>query len=95
MNKPVRVIFALMIVCWAAPPAKAERMTASCASLLSISAGEADLVYYQAQADLGSETANRLWASYHRIKYQCAGNPKGRVIVNVEPRVRAFLEAHR
>ncbi len=50
---------------------------------------------YLAQGDLGDETANRLWAVYHRLPHKCGNRPWARVVVNVEPRVKAFLEAHR
>jgi hypothetical protein len=93
MKKNVVLTFATLF--WLMTPAHAERMAASCPRLLSISSEEATLVYYDAEGDLGRETADRLWAAYHRLRNQCANKPHSQVVVNVEPRVRNFLEAHR
>jgi hypothetical protein len=62
----------------------------ACAALLNVGAGEVHFLYYQAEADLGTETANRLWAYYHRLKYRCLDRPAARLVVNVAPRIKAF-----
>jgi hypothetical protein len=84
-----------VLACQATTPARAAPMTASCARLLDIGSGEAGFIYYEAEADLGTDTANRLWAAYHRLRRQCVDRPWASVTVNVEPRVKIFLDAHR
>lgn len=76
-------------------PARADRLAASCAAILNIGGAEADFLYYEAEADLGSEKATRLWNGFHRLKYRCAGNPGAKFVVDVSPAVKAFLESHR
>jgi hypothetical protein len=81
--------------CALASPAEADQMAASCARLLGISNGEAGYIYVQAEADLGTETAKRLWGVYHRLRGRCAARPGAQIVVTVEPRVKQFLEAYR
>jgi hypothetical protein len=95
MKKIAQAVLSLTLMCWIMRPAYAEQVAANCTSILSIGSGEADLVYYQAEADLGTDTANRLWTAYHRLKNKCTNNATAKIVVNVEPRIRAFLEAHR
>ncbi len=95
MRKRAAAVLGVATLGWLAMPAKADQMAASCATLINISAEEADYIYYLAQGDLGAETANRLWAVYHRLRHRCGSRPWARVVVNVEPGVKAFLEAHR
>jgi hypothetical protein len=95
MKMAGQAIVAFMFWCAATSSAPAAQMAASCASLMNVSTFEAHVIYYQARADLGTDTANRLWAVYHRLKNRCAGRPAARIVVDVEPRVKTFLEAHR
>jgi hypothetical protein len=95
MKKLAPALLSLALLDSLASPAAAAQMAASCSRLLAISSGEAGFIYYEAEADLGAGTANRLWAAYHRLRYRCAGRPRSSVVVDVEPRVKAFLEAHR
>jgi hypothetical protein len=94
MKLVIKTALSLVFIGWITGPSIAEPMAARCTSILGISSGEGDLVYYQAEADLGTDTANSLWAAYHRLKNKCSKNPSGNIVVNVEPRVRQFLEAH-
>lgn len=76
-------------------PASADRLAASCATILNVGGAEADFLYYDAEADLGSGKATQLWNEFHSLKYHCAGTPEASFVVNVSPRVKAFLESHR
>jgi hypothetical protein len=95
MKKAGATALSLALLAALATPAQAAPMAVSCARLLGISSGEAGSIYYAAEADLGTETANRLWGAYHRLRSQCATRPSSRVVVDMEPRVKAFLEAYR
>jgi hypothetical protein len=75
--------------------ALADQLRAPCGKLLSVSAGEASYLYYKAETALGADAASRLWAAYHQLKTRCASRPDASVVVNVEPKVKAFIEANR
>ncbi|MEK8093010.1 hypothetical protein WOC76_10820 [Methylocystis sp. IM3] len=90
------VVFAHLLAAFlfsVSTPAAADRYAASCSDILNVSSSEADFLYYDARTELGSETALRLWNGYHRLKYACARNPGAKMVVNLSPRVRAFLES--
>jgi len=79
----------------AATPVAADTITASCATIAGVSNSEADYLYYEAEAEFGSGPANRLYGVYHQLKNKCQHNPRARMVVSVQPRVKAFFEARR
>jgi len=76
-------------------PAKADRITATCATIAGVGNAEANYLYYEAEAEFGAGAAGRLYGAYHQLKNKCQHNPGARVVVNVQPGVRAFFEARR
>jgi hypothetical protein len=78
-----------------ATPVQAVPMDASCRRLLGVSDGEAGYVYFQAEADLGREIFNRLWGVDHQLRRQFFHRPWSRVVVNVGPGLKEFLDEHR
>jgi|GEM_PF-4105385 len=79
----------------AVTPVAADTITASCATIAGVSNSEADYLYYEAEAEFGSGPANRLYGVYHQLKNKCQHNPRARMVVSVQPRVKAFFEARR
>ena len=77
------------------PPAGAASITASCATIADVTNSEADYLYYEAEAEIGAGPAGRLYGVYHQLKRKCAQNPRARIVVTVQPRVKAFFEARR
>ena len=76
-------------------PARADRITATCGTISGVGTAKANYLYYEAQARFGSGAAGRLYGAYQQLKNKCQHNPNARVIVNVQPGVRAFFEARR
>lgn len=86
---------ALMMVAIAASPAEADRITATCATIAGVGNAEANYLYYEAEAELGAGAAGRLYGAYHQLKSKCQNNRGARIVLNVQPRVKAFFEARR
>lgn len=84
-----------LTVAIAATPAEADRVTATCATVAGVDNAEANYLYYEAEAEFGAGAAGRLYGAYHQLKSKCQNNPSARVVVNVQPRVRAFFETRR
>lgn len=80
---------------FSATPAVADRITATCATIAGVGDAEANYLYYEAEAEFGAGAAGRLYGAYHQLKGKCQNNPKARVVVSVQPRVKAFFEARR
>lgn len=74
---------------------RTAKIGTSGAKVLNVSDGEADFIYYRAKADLGAAAAGRLWSVDHRLRSRCSSHPALHLSINVEPRVKAFLEAYR
>lgn len=85
----------LLMAAMAATPASADRITATCARISGITSAEANYLYYEAEAEFGTETAGRLYGAYHQLKNKCQKNSGARITLNVQPGVKAFFEARR
>ena len=81
--------------CAAVTPVAADTITASCATIAGVSSSEADYLYYEAEAEIDAASASRLYGVYHQLKNKCQHNPRAKVSVSVQPRVKAFFEARR
>jgi len=89
------VLAFFMAIAFSATPAAAESITATCSTIAGVGDAEANYLYYEAEAEFGAGAASRLYGAYHQLKNKCHNNPKARVVVSVQPRVKAFFEARR
>ncbi len=88
-------VFCGALALTAANPAMADRITATCGTIAGVDTAEASYLYYEAEAEFGSGAAGRLYGAYHQLRSKCQHNPNARVVINVQPAVRAFFEARR
>ncbi len=76
-------------------PAGVASITASCATIAGVTDDEANYIYYEAEAEIGAGPAGRLYGVYHQLKNKCQRNPRARIVVTVQPKVKEFFEARR